>query len=159
MRRWYEVYCYTDAKPIFKTFLQILASYKIRYSGFPRDITTDTSKVAYCEKINKQMHFFDKRLELTVDNVEDNHQLRQAFKLGSNSLLGKLSQDGDKDKHINVNNQQDLEELFYNDHYEISELIPISDYVVQARVTSRAGFNRPNLKGDELQKILKLLYC
>ena len=87
---------------------------------------------------------------LTVSNVTNNDQLRLAFKLGSNSLLGKLSQDADKDKHLNVNTQYDLEELFYNQQYEIAELIPLSDFVVQARVTSRDGFNRPNMKGTFL---------
>ena len=145
---WYEVYAYRTAQPIFKKFLQVLASFKIRNAGFPQGIEHDSDKEKYCQQVNRKMNFYHKDLFLTPDNVTENKQLRDAFKLGSNSLLGKLSQDPDLDQQAFLSNQKDLEKLFYNEAFEITDLIAISDFVLQARVKWREGFNRPNYKGS-----------
>lgn len=94
------------------------------------------------------MCFYHQDLQLSLDNVCDNRQLRDAFKLGSNSLLGKLSQDSDYDYQVNVSNQLDLNSLFYDATKDIVEIIPVSPHVVQTKVKSKSGFNKPNMKGN-----------
>lgn len=121
---------------------------QIRNAGFPSEVKTEEDKRRYCEKVNEKMEFFHPDLKLTVANVCDNRQLRDAFKLGSNSLLGKLSQDSDFDQQVNLSNQEDLDALFYDEHKSIVDIIPVSSHVIQARVKSRPGFNRPNKKGS-----------
>ena len=145
--RWYEVYAYKEAKPIFKQFLQILGSYKIRNSGFPPHVQTFEEKLSYCDGINQKMQFYHEKLQLSPNNVQNNRQLRDAFKLGSNSLLGKLSQNADMDKDVNLSSQDELDKLFYHPNYQISDFFPLSDYVIQAKVKTKAGYNKPNLTG------------
>ena len=77
-------------------------------------------KRKYCDDINRQMQFHDKNLYITVDNVSNNGQLRDAFKLGSNSMLGKLSQDPDADQQVFLSNQIDLDRLFPQSSHRIS---------------------------------------
>ena len=109
---------------------------------------TPKDKEAYCAKVNRHMQFYDKTLNLTPDNVTSNTQLRDAFKLGSNSLLGKLSQDADMDEQVFLSNQEDLDRLFYDVSHELVDVTPVSDYVVQARVKRRTGYNHANMKGS-----------
>lgn len=98
--------------------------------------------------MNAQMQFFHPDLTLNTDNVTDNRQLRDAFKLGSNSLLGKLSQDGDQETQVNINNQDELDALFHDPSSEITQVLPVAATVVQTKLKRRSGFNRPNLKGN-----------
>ena len=108
----------------------------------------DIDKQTYCDSVNNHMKFYDKALNLTKDNVINNPQLRDAFKLGSNSMLGKLSQDADLDQQVFVSNQDDLDRLFYDVSTELVDVTPVSDYVVQARIKRRAGYNKANTKGS-----------
>ena len=94
------------------------------------------------------MKFYDENLNLTVENVSNNGQLRDAFKLGSNSMLGKLSQDPDADQQVFLSNQIDLDRLFYSPQTELVDIMAISDTVIQARIKRRSGFNLPNQKGS-----------
>ena len=126
----------------FSSFLQI------RYSGFPKNVKTLSDKENYCQNMNRKMDFFHPDLALTCSNVSDNRQLRDAFKLGSNSLLGKLSQDSDQDIKVNVNNQDALDQLFYNVDTEITQIVPVAATVMEVKLKRKAGFNRPNLKGN-----------
>ena len=87
---WHELMAYYQADTIFKRFLQLMGSYKVRYSGFPDDVKSDEERRAYCEEVNETMglQHRDAELSLTPECVSNNRQLRDAFKLGSNRLVG-----------------------------------------------------------------------
>ena len=81
---WHEAYVYKKNAPIFKDYLELLGAFKIKFSGFSPDISSDEEKDQYCEQVNDFMGFTDDRLRLTRTNVEHNEQMRSAFKLMSN---------------------------------------------------------------------------
>lgn len=74
--------------PIFMDYLKILARNKIKFSGIPAYITSDSEKQVYVDKINEEMEFEGSEA-LKVSEFTYQPQKRSLAKLMSNSLLGK----------------------------------------------------------------------
>ena len=86
----HEAWVLKKQAQIFEDFYKILASVKIKASGFPPELFSHEEKERYCEKTNLQMGFYRKgELELASDNVIYNEPLRQASKLAQNAIFGK----------------------------------------------------------------------
>ena len=85
--RVFEVLAYEGRGNYLKKFLDVLSSYKIRHSKFDCDSEEDLRRV--CNEINREMGFDRPELLLTPENLEENAQLKEFFKLWSNALLGK----------------------------------------------------------------------
>ena len=83
----FEVFAYESYSNYLKEFLDILSSYKIRYSKFPS--VSEEELQSMCDQINRDMGFDSPELRLSPERLEDNPQLKDFFKLWSNALLGK----------------------------------------------------------------------
>ena len=86
----FEIYHYSNQKPIFKKFVNLLCSEKLKASGFPDNLEKEMQQ-EYCEYINKHMNFQD-QLQLTLKNVEYNESKKGFFKYLLNTLFGKFAQ-------------------------------------------------------------------
>ena len=85
----HEVWAFKEFAKIFKKFYNVLASIKIKASGFPSHVAATEEKLKYCQDINKDMDFCGKpELELTLENVTYNAALRKASKAAQNAIFG-----------------------------------------------------------------------
>lgn len=110
----FEVYQYSEEMPFLAPIFKTLASSKLKYSGFPASIQTDSEKEEFVERLNKA-HGFDKTcqvLKLEVSTIEDSPPKRAHKKGLQNWLAGKFCQSNAKCKIVYVHNQQDLIDLF-----------------------------------------------
>ena len=84
----YEVVAYEDYSNYLKEFLDILASYKIRHSKFNASSEEELQRM--CDEINEKMNFQHEDLKLRPEILNENHDLKEFFKLWSNALLGNI---------------------------------------------------------------------
>lgn len=70
-------------------FTRVLASNKLKNSGWPAGVTSNEEKQQYCEHINDQMGFFA-NLSLSVKNVCYDPVKKEHFKGVLNSFFGRL---------------------------------------------------------------------
>ena len=80
--KFFEVMQFKDRSSIFRNFITILSSFKMRYSGFPN--ATDMSlkrKTDFCNEMNFRNEYTKESLKLTPENVLNAPTLRFLTKL------------------------------------------------------------------------------
>ena len=141
----YEIFQYEKTAPIFKKILNILGSFKIKYSGFPNTAITDQQKHDYCAKINEANGYIDDRVKLTIENVKRQENLRQFYKDCLNKVLGKWSQD-EKSNNKFVTTYRELEDIYYEPKNSVKEVFHIVNNVMQVKYETKEDYHRKNLK-------------
>ena len=90
----YSLFCieegviYTVLLPIFKDFMQLMSSKKIRFSKIPPSYKSNLQ--SYCSEINEQMGFTRKEDILTPDLLQANEYQCSFIKSLMNIVVGKL---------------------------------------------------------------------
>ena len=107
----------------------------------PNSLKTDKEKQLYCDNINKEMRL-DSSIAISPETIDPNDYQKNATKAGLNSCLGKLSQSANKPQSIIITNQLDLDLLLNNATKEVTEIVPMGDSLIQARVKTKDGFHR-----------------
>lgn len=105
----FEVHFYKKTAPLFKEFVQLIGSEKLKNSGGIIGLPEDEQK-AYCEKINRAMNL-PEAFKLKPSNVVKSDAQKQFYKDILNSLYGKFSQHCSKSKTILVSSQNALEDI------------------------------------------------
>lgn len=140
----YEFYSYSEAGAIFKKFFEILASFKIRFEGFPKDVKSEEDKLLYCETVNSQMEFVLEGVRLTPELIRENKALRSYVKLLLNSTLGKLCQRGVREEQNYMSSQEELNRFIYKSQSEIRGWTIISDNLLHLRTQKMVDYAPPN---------------
>ena len=107
---WFEIYLYPKEEKIFYDFVRILASGKLKASGFPSHCQTQSSKLKFCKEINSKMNL-DGELELSPDNVDFSAPRRKFYKDAINNVFGKFSSKQSSTLKC-VESQTELEKAF-----------------------------------------------
>ena len=148
----HEVYQYTEEEPFLAPIFKTLASSKLRYSGFPSSITTESEKQDFVDNLN-QAHGFDKTcpgLVLTVETMEDNPTKRAYIKGLQNWLAGKFCQSNLKSSYVYVHNQQELLDLYDSGKKTISDLELINPTTMQVTV-------EPDLRSVQTNRLANVI--
>ncbi len=85
---------------------------------------------------------FEGDLQLDQNNIEENKNLRSAFKALANSMLGKFSQKSDFPQTIYVKSQQEIDEAFQEE--EILDVTPLNDDICELQIIPPAKKLNPN---------------
>ena len=99
----FETYLYSQERPIFLDFFQLLSREKIKYSDYPGQNLDE-----YVNLINDQMRYAPE-LQLKKEEICPNSTKRQYAKDNLNLLFGKFAQQNMRTKLLVVNSQQAIE--------------------------------------------------
>ena len=139
----FEVYAYTSQKAIFKDFINLLSSYKIRFSGI-KPSPSETMQQAL-DRINYEMGFGENELlKLTPKNVSPNSSLKQFYKLTLNLTIGKFGQRELKNQSYFVNNEEDLAALYADSNLNVEDVRLIHDSMLEVTVSKRVDNSPPS---------------
>jgi hypothetical protein len=84
----YEVYAYFTTAALFRDYISLVSSFKLRYEGIPSDIRGDrAAELEYCRTINEKMGFKTPGIMLTPEMMCANEGQRNHCKTLLNSLL------------------------------------------------------------------------
>ena len=120
---WFEIYLYPKEEKIFQNFVRILASGKLKASGFPCHCQTLVSKLKFCQDINSKMNLHG-TLQLTPENVSISPPRRKFYKDAINNVFGKFSSKRSSTLKC-VESQTQLEKAFASN--DITDLNIIKD--------------------------------
>lgn len=84
---------------------------------------------------------------LDPSNVTPNKQKKLFFKLMANALFGKLEQRNDKSRTVFVDNQKDLEQIFFSEN-NIEDIFCINKNICQVQIASNVLKLPPNRNGN-----------
>ena len=136
----YEVMAYYETAPILKRFLDMVASYKIRHSKFEEKNPEKLKLI--CDQINSQMNF-SPEVALNPTLLKEDENSKNFYKLVSNAMIGKFSQENEKLRYYTITTQQDLDSLYNDPYNEISELINIGN-ILQVGIKPKLSMTTPN---------------
>ena len=142
----HECHVYQEADFILKDFVQFLNYFKTRNSNLFENVHSTTQKELICQKLNKELDLTPPNI-LTAKNVQFNSQKRSFHKFMANALFGKLEQRNDKSQTVFVNNQSDLEKLFFSNN-SIVDLFCLNDEICQVQIRPNIFKLPPNRKSN-----------
>ena len=116
---WYEIHFYPETSFLLRDYSKFLFSEKIKNSGWPKDIVSDEQRTLYCNELNLKMNLPD-QFKLTPDKILDNPAHRQLAKSQMNNFYGKFSQNSNFKKHVEIENQNKLEEQIQTNGFPVS---------------------------------------
>ena len=138
----HECHVYEESAFILKDFVSHLNYFKLRSSNCLENSKTLSEKFQYCEQLNNDMNLKEP-FNLTPFNIKANPQKRQFYKVMANALFGKLEQRNDKASTIFVNQQSDLEKLYFSAN-EILDVNCINNEICEVQISSKLKTKIPN---------------
>jgi len=124
----YEIHHYPKKDFIFKSFMQLLGSERIKNAGGLDNLSTELEKQKYCDHINQSLQL-PEAFKLTTSNVTNCPLKKELFKRMLNSVIGKLAQKKTFTQTVFVSSQYQIEEKAKKN--EILSLFNISDSICQ----------------------------
>ena len=124
----HECHIYETSSFILRDFVKCLNFFKVKYSDIFGNRTNGSEKQAYCNYLNSKMDL-QEPFKLQPNNIQPNKGKRTFYKLMANALFGKFEQKNDKGRTIFVNNQSELEELFFSDK-KIQDIFCLNDEIM-----------------------------
>jgi hypothetical protein len=82
-------------------------------------------------------------LEINLNNVDPNPAKKELYKLMANSFFGKFQQKRKISKSIFVQNQEQLEELYFQSDTEFKNIVCISDKICQVQLEPKIKSHSP----------------
>ena len=138
----HECHVYEQSAFILKDFVHHLNYLKVKHSACLENLTNVREKVTYCKKLNKDMNL-KAPFNLSPSNVKLNSQKRTFYKLMANALFGKLEQRNDKSRTLYINQQSELEKLFFSEK-EIKDLNCINSEICEVQFVPDSQKLPPN---------------
>lgn len=130
----YEWHVYYETSNFLQNFVRTLISYRLKYSGFPEEITTEGDKSQYCELQNKKMGLTGD-LALRKDNITFNPGKRFFSKSVQNAIYGKFLLSLDKPEMLLARTEEQLFKLWAK--YEIQGLYACGNNVILQALTRK----------------------
>jgi hypothetical protein len=142
----HECHYYESFDYILRDFVKILNFFKTQNSDCLKFCKNVNDKVIKCNFLNTEMELKEPFL-LTPTNIDFQKPKRTFFKLMANGLFGKLEQKNNKTKTVFVNNQTDLEAIFFSEN-QIEDIFCINDNICQVQISPNELKLRPNRKSN-----------
>ena len=136
----FEVYLYSDEKPILSKFMSILGLGKLIHSKVEEEEKKEASN-----NINLSLNL-PKNLHVTEEDFQENSQLRSFYKHLLVGVLGKFAQKNSKTETRVVRSQSSLEEVFYRE--KIQELFPCKKICIL--FVDKASKSSINMSGNSI---------
>jgi DNA polymerase type B, organellar and viral len=137
--KFHEIYFYPNASHYLKKFIQLLAFEKIRFSGFPHQMTEGKEQL-FCQDLNERMEFDQVQLKLSREMIEDNPKYRFTYKAFLNSFLGKFLQNSSKfQQTIFARNNEEIVGYFKGGN--LTGMNVINEEICQLLVAKNFGKN------------------
>ncbi|HEY6435542.1 MAG TPA: DNA polymerase [Ignavibacteriaceae bacterium] len=144
----YEALQFECSSSLFRSFMEILGSYKIRFSGFPPECDTLEKKQSYCDRVNRANGYEkNPNLCLTLENVRFEGGKRQFFKNCMNQTVGKFSQSA-KTQSKFCTTRKELEDLFYESANNIKEFFTLGNDLMQVIYEVQPDFVQTSRKAN-----------
>ena len=140
----HECHLYFESDYILKDFVKAINFFKTQSSNFLLNCKSKDDKLNMCTTLNKEMELSHPFL-LTHQNNYPNESKRTFYKLMANALFGKFEQKSNKTETIFLNNQAELEELYFSDK-KIDDIFCINDEICQLQVIPNELKLPPNRK-------------
>jgi hypothetical protein len=141
----YEVYAYFETAPLFRDYISLISSFKIRFEGFPAHVRGNREAEAeYCRRINEKMNFTSPGVLLTPDMMCANEAQRNHCKTLLNSLLGKTAQRAERIQQLFMMSQSELDEFFFRAQSDVLSWQLIDSNVLYLRAKKKGGYAPPN---------------
>ena len=138
----HECHIYEESAFILKNFVHHLNYLKIKNSNCLEQVKTVDEKYQYCQELNVTMNL-QPPFNLTPFNTKSNPRKRNFYKLMANSLFGKLEQRNDKSQTIFVNQQSELENLFFSEN-KILDINCINEEICEVQISPNSRKMPPN---------------
>ena len=138
----HECHIYERSDFILKDFVHHLNILKLKHSTCLENMKTLNEKLNYCKQLNTDMTLIDP-FHLTPHNVKPNFRKRTFYKLMANALFGKLEQRNDKSHTIYVNQQSELEDVFFSEN-NIIDLNCINSEICEVQISPTSYKIPPN---------------
>ena len=108
---------YTSMQPLFRDFMRMLASRKIRHSKVPPSYRADLEK--YCADLNQTMGFEDPPDLLSPEILEENSYKTAFEKSIMNIIVGKMAQSQTQNSVEFVDNEERVTQIFTDNSLEV----------------------------------------
>ena len=131
IKKIFEIHYYPQSDYIFQSYVSLLYSLKIKYSGWPDHVKTYSDQTAYCEEINKHLSL-PSEFALNPTDICKNLAKKETAKGLLNHFFGKFSQ-SQKPKTENVESVSYFKYLL--EKAEILSIARITDEAVQVKYT------------------------
>lgn len=131
IKKIFEIHYYPQSDYIFQSYVSFLYSLKIKYSGWPGYVKTESDQNAYCEEINKHLSL-PPEFVLNPKDICQNLAKKETAKGMLNHFFGKFSQ-SQKPKTENVESVKYFKHLLKT--AEILSIATISDEAIQVKYT------------------------
>lgn len=139
-----EVLSFETTSSCISDFSKVLASHKLKYSGWPKGAKSTCQRQKYCDEVNNQMGFKNS-LKLTIDNVAYNSEKKQQFKGSLNQFYGRLQMRLDNGVTRVFSNLQDF--------YQAWTELPGHDEFDRVRVVANSLYATRATRRNEVPKI------
>lgn len=141
----FEVYCYFEAVPLFRDFVSVIASMKMRCDGFPHAIEGNPeAEEAYVRELNEAMGFTQEGVVLTRDVMKRNEGTRLYTKTLGNSFLGKSAQKMERVEQRFMMSQSEFDKFMFKDQSELLSWNLLSPDILFLRSKKKGEYERPN---------------
>ena len=140
----FEMHVYFKSAFIFKNFVQYLNLYKTLASDCFQGLKTRADKINCCNILNNELQL-KKDDKITIKDVKPNEPKRNFYKMAANSFFGKFSQRQDKNQVLFLNNQDELNKLYFSQN-EIKEIHCVNDLICMVLVARNSFKLPPSLK-------------
>lgn len=141
---WYELHHYSERKPIFETFVQILASQKLKSTNlFSNTPPQEAQKI--CDDINATMKLKGD-LAINASQIVPNSAQKQLYKEMLNSFYGRFALHTNFTKHYFCRNIYEIEKYASVPDNHVLDIIPITDDVCEIEIASPSKI-KPSLCG------------
>ena len=141
---WYELHHYSERKPLFQTFVQILASQKLKTTNIFAENESQNPE-SICDNINTSMKLKG-ALALKPNQINPNSSQKQLYKEMLNSFYGRFALHTNFTKHIFCRNSFEIEKYASNPDNCILDIIPITDDVCEIEIVTPSKI-KPSLCG------------
>ena len=140
----FEMHVYFESAFIFKNFVQYLNLYKTLSSNCFKGLKSRENKIHCCNVLNQELQLKEDD-KITIKDVIPNEAKRNFYKMAANSFFGKFSQRQDKNQVLFLNNQDELNKLYFSEN-EIKEIHCVNDLICMVLVARNSFKLPPSLK-------------
>ena len=142
----FEAHVYESFDTILKDFIQKANVLKTLHSNcFDDGKDTLQCQQEYCNYLNERMKLNDTNFMLNPNNVTPNKAKRNFYKLLMNSLFGKFIQRSDQTEIKFINNQDQLEDIFF-DGAQIEDFLCPNEHIAMLFIKKNVHALPPNRK-------------
>ena len=139
---------YTSMQPLFRDFMRMLASRKIRHSKVPPSYRADLEK--YCADLNQTMGFEDPADLLSPEILEENSYKTAFEKSIMNIIVGKMAQSQTQNSVEFVDNEERVTQIFTDNSLEVKSCFVVNENCLQVTYKKKDAYVRGNRKAQSV---------